>query len=169
MPAKKYLQLGTAGLEEKLATQTSAGAGNGGDLVALDDTGKLDLSVMPSGIGPATKSMTASEALSAGNLVNVWNDASVAKVRRADAATNKPANGFVLAGVASGATAQVYFEGEITGLTGLTAGNLWLSASVPGGVQATIPTTTGHIAQRVGVATSATTVDFESGDPITRA
>lgn len=169
MPAKKYIQLGATGLEEKLATQVSSGVGNGGDLAALDDNGKLDLSLMPSGIGPATKVMTASEALTAGNLVNVWNDAGVAKVRRADAATNKPANGFVLAGVASGATVPVYFEGEITGLSGLIAGNVWLSASVPGGVQAAIPTTAGHIAQRIGVATSATTIDFEPGDPITRA
>ena len=169
MAGKKYIQLGTAGLEEVAATDSSAGVGDAGELVALGASGKIALNMMPSGIGPATKSIIASEAITAPALVNIWNDASVAKIRKADAATNKPANGFILASVASAAVAAVYFEGEVTGLSGLTAGKVWLSSTVPGATQATIPTTAGHIAQPVGWVTSATTIDFESGDPITRA
>lgn len=169
MPGKKYLELGTSGVSEVAATDSSSGAGSAGNLVALDSAGKIALNMMPSGIGPATKSMVASEAITAPALVNIWNDASVAKIRKADAASNKPANGFILASVASAASAEVYFEGEVTGLSGLVAGKVWLSASVPGATQATIPTTAGHIAQSVGWATSATTIDFEAGDPITRA
>lgn len=169
MAGKKYLQLGSAGVEEKAATDSSAGAANAGDVVALDSTGKLPLNMLPSGIGPATKSIVASEAITAPALVNIWNDTGTAKIRKADASTNKQANGFILASVASAAAADVYFEGEVTGMSGLTAGKVWLSSTVPGATQATIPTTAGHIAQPVGWATSATTIDFESGDPITRA
>ena len=169
MAGKKYLQLGSAGVEEKAATDSSAGIANAGDVVALDSTGKLPLNMLPSGIGPATKSIVASEAITAPALVNIWNDAGTAKIRKADAATNKQANGFILASVASAAAAAVYFEGEVTGMSGLTAGKVWLSATVPGATQAAIPTATGHIAQSVGWATSATTIDFEPAEPITRA
>lgn len=169
MAGKKYIELGSNGFQEKASTDSSAGAASAGDLVALDSAGKLPLNMMPSGIGPATKSLVASEAITAPALINIWNDAGTAKIRKADAASNKPANGFILASVALAASADVYFEGEVTGLSGLVAGKLWLSATVPGSVQAGIPTATGHIAQSVGWATSATTMDFEAGDPITRA
>lgn len=169
MPAKKYIQLGSTGLEEKVATNSSSGVGNAGDIVALDDTGKLPLNMLPTGIGPATKSMVASEALTAPCLVNIWSDSGAFKIRYADAATNKPADGFLLASVASGASGNVYFEGEVSGMTGLTPVDYWLSTTVPGGVQTTIPTTAGHIAQRIGKGLSATSLDFEAGQPITRA
>lgn len=169
MAGKKYIELGSNGFQEKVATDSSSGAASAGDIVALDSAGKLPLNMMPSGIGPATKTMVSSEAITAPALVNVWNDAGVAKIRKADAASNKPANGFIVASATSGGNADVYFEGEVTGLSGLTPGKLWLSATVPGSVQSAIPTTAGHIAQSVGFATSATTMDFEASDPILRA
>lgn len=169
MAGKKYLQLGTTGIEERSATDSSAGVGNAGDIVALDAAGKLALNMLPTGIGPATKSMLASEAMTAPCLINIWNDAGAFKIRYADASTNKPANGFLLATVASGANGDVYFEGEISGMSSITPVDYWLSATVPGGVQTTIPTTSGHIAQRIGKGLSATSLDFEAGEPITRA
>lgn len=169
MVAKKYVELGATGLQEKAATDSSAGAGNAGDLVALDTAGKIALNMLPTGVGPATKSMLASESMTAPCLVNIWDDAGSFKIRYADAATNKPANGFLLASVTSGASGAVYFEGEITGMTGITPVKYWLSATVPGGVQTTVPTTTGHIAQQVGVGLSSTSIDFEAQSPITRA
>lgn len=169
MAAKKYLQLGTNGIEEKQATDSSGGAGNAGDLVALDAGGKIALNMMPTGVGPAIKSMLASESMTAPCLVNIWDDGGAFKIRYADAATNKPANGFLLASVTSGANQDVYFEGEITGMSSITPVNYWLSATVPGGVQTTIPTTSGHIAQYIGKGLSSTSIDFEAGEPITRA
>lgn len=169
MAGNKYLKVGTSGIEEQAAIDTSAGAGDAGKIPALDGTGRLALNMMPAGIGVATKSIVASEAISAGNLVNIWNDAGTPKIRKADAATNKPANGFVVAGVASAASGEVYFEGEVSGLSGLVAGRYYLSTTVPGGVQTTIPTTAGHIVQSVGWGTSATSLDFEPGDTILRA
>ena len=71
MPAKKFLRLVAGVFTEVAATVTSAGAGNDGDLVALDSSGRLDNSVMPVGIGVDTKTIAASEALASGDWVNV--------------------------------------------------------------------------------------------------
>jgi len=169
MAGNKYLKVGSTGIEEQASTDSSAGAGDAGKIPALDAGGKLALNMMPSGIGAAVKSIIASEALSAGNLVNIWNDGGTPKIRKADASTNKPANGYVLAGVASAAAGDVYFEGEVSGLSGLVAGRYYLSTTVPGGLQTTIPATSGHIVQSVGWGTSATSLDFEAGDTILRA
>ena len=144
---------------------TSAGAGDSGKVVALDGAGKIDSTMMPTGVGADTQTITASEALSAGDLVNVHNS-SGAKVRKADATTaGKEAHGFVLAGVSNGASATVYFEGTITGLSSLTAGVQYLSTTA-GASTATAPSGSGNAVQRVGVATSATTLNFESQPPI---
>jgi hypothetical protein len=74
---------------------------------------------MPTGIGADTASITASEALAAGDLVNIY-DSTGAKCRKADASTSgKEAHGFVLAAVESAASATVYFEGSNTQVTGI--------------------------------------------------
>jgi len=57
-------------------------------------------------------------------------------------------------------------ESTNTQLSGATPGNVFLSASVPGGFTSTAPSTAGHVVQRLGVATSATTVNFEPSQPI---
>ena len=148
------------------AKATSAGAGDAGKVVQLDGSGRLDNSVMPVGIGADTKVMIASEALAAGDFINVWSDASAFKVRNADATTGgKRAHGFVLSSVASGANATVYFEGENTAVTGMTPGDVFLGTTA-GRAQAAAPTASGQAVQRIGVATSATSVNFEPSQPI---
>lgn len=157
-----YINTGTGNFTEREATVTSAGAGNAGDIVALDGAGKLDNSVMPVGIGADTQIITTSEALAAGDLVNV-HDSTGAKVRKADATTvGKEAHGFVLSSFGSAAAATVYFEGTITGLTGLTPGNQFLATSA-GTSDETPPSSSGNVIQKVGVATSTTTLNFEPG------
>lgn len=168
MAAKKFLRLVAGVFTEVAATVASAGAGNDGDLVALDATGRLDNSVMPPGIGADTKSIAASEALAAGDWVNVWNSTG-AKVRKADATTaGKEAHGFVLAAVSSGANATVYFEGTNTQVTGQTPGPVYLQTTAGTG-GATIPSASGNVVQNLGVALSATEVNFERGAPVTLA
>ena len=136
-------------------------------MVQLDGAGKLDVTVMPTGIGADTASILASEALAAGDLVNVWNNAGTANMRKADASTSgKEAHGFVLAAVSNGASGTAYFEGSNTQQTGLTPGVQFLSATTPGKATNVAPTGAGKIVQRVGLATSATSFNFESGDPI---
>jgi hypothetical protein len=169
MAAKKYLSQVAGVITEIQALVTSAGAGDDGKIVALDATGKLDNSVMPTGIGADTAVIVASEALAAGDLVNVWNNAGAFKVRKADATTaGKEAHGFVLAAVSSAANATVYFEGSNTQRSGLTGGAYWLSTTA-GGVTQTAPTGSGNIVQIVGFATSATVLNFQAETPITLA
>lgn len=167
MPAKKYIALVSGELAEVAATVASAGAGDDGKLVALDAAGRLDASTMPIGIGADTKTITTSEALVAGDLVNI-HDATGARARKADASNGREAHGFVLSAFGSGASALVYFEASITGLTGLTPGaKLYLGTS--GAMTPTPPTTATHISQRVGTAISATEASFEPQRPITLA
>lgn len=165
--ADKYIRNNAGTLTETEATVTSAGAGNAGDIVALDATGKLDTTVMPTGIGADTSVIAASENLAASDFVNIWNDGGTPKVRKADAsAAGKQAHGFVLDSVTSGNDANVYHEGHVTGLTGVTAGDVFLSASVAGGFTSTAPSGTGQVVQRLGVGTSSTTINFEYQQPI---
>ena len=193
MAAPRFLALLAGRTRQVVAILTSAGAGDGEKIVAtsangkLDDSimgaatsgnsivvktqvdGTLDPSIMPTGIGADVKNMPASEALAAGDAVNIWNDAGTAKARKADAtAEGKEANGFVKAAVASAATAAVYFEGRISGLSGLTPGaRMYLSAATPGAMTATPPAAAGNVVQWLGDAVSATEVDFEKSNPIT--
>lgn len=165
MAAKKFLRLVAGVFTEIAATVTSSGAASDGDLVALDSTGRLDNSVMPVGIGVDTKTIAASEALAAGDWVNVWNSTG-AKVRKADATTaGKEAHGFVLAAVSSGGNALVYFEGTNTQVSGQTPGPVYLQTTAGTG-GATIPSASGNVVQNLGVAVSATEVNFERGTPV---
>ena len=144
----------------------SAGAADAGKVVALDDAGRIDVTMMPAGFGDDAVIVVTSEALAAGDVVNIWNDSGTPKARKADATTaGKEAHGFVLASVGSGGNATVYFEGQNTSVTGLTAGPLFL-ATTAGGVTSTAPSASGNVVQRVGFATSSTAFNFQSNDPV---
>jgi hypothetical protein len=161
MPANKYLALISGRRQEVRANDASAGAADAGKLVALDASGRLDASVMPTGVGPATVTITASEALSAGDVINV-HDSTGPKVRKADATSvGKEAHGFVLAAVANAASATVYLSGTLSGLTGLTVGANYFLATTAGGVTATPPSAAGNVNQYIGRAVSTSAIDFD--------
>jgi hypothetical protein len=144
----------------------STGASDAGKVVALDDAGRIDVTMMPAGFGDDAVIVVTSEALSAGDVVNIWNDTGTPKARKADATTaGKEGHGFVLESVGSGGNATVYFEGQNTSVSGLTAGALFLSTTA-GGVSSTAPTGAGNVVQRVGFATSSSAFNFQSNDPI---
>ena len=150
------------------AVNASAGAGDAAKVVQLDSSGRIDSTMMPVGIGADSASITTSEALSAGDFVNIWNSTG-AKARKADATVaGKEAHGFVLVGVGSGAAATVYFEGTNTAVTGQTPGAVFLSTTA-GQAAAAAPTGTGNVVQRIGFAVSATAINFQSQPPITLA
>jgi hypothetical protein len=166
MAESKYLALICGRIREVFATVTSAGAADDGKIVALGTDGRIDSSVMPVGIGAEVKTIQASENLSAGNLVNIWNSAGQFRVRKADATTSgKEANGFVLSAVTSGQNATVYLEGTLTGLGGMLPGRMYLSTT-PGEATATPPSGSGNVVQYVGEAVSTTEISFESGDGV---
>lgn len=166
--ANKVPALNASGVLDLTITNgktSSAGAGDSGKLVALDSSGRIDPTMMPTGIGADTASITTSEALAAGDFVNIWNS-SGAKVRKADATVaGKEAHAFVLAAFGSGVSATVYFEGSNTALSGLTPGPVFLQTTA-GQAGAAAPGGSGNVVQRLGVATSATSVNFEAAQPI---
>ncbi len=168
MAAKKFIRTGTGNelFDEVAGVVTSAGAGNDGDIPALDAAGKLDISLMPSGIGADTSVVNASENLAAGDLVNLWDDAGTIKARKADATTTgKQADGFVISAVTAPAPATVYHDGANAQVTGLTPGKQWLGTT-PGKSTSTRPVASGNIQQPVGFATSATNLTFNVGETI---
>ncbi len=159
--ATKFIIQENGQLKEKAGVVTSAGAANAGDIPALDSSGKLDTTVLPSGIGAATKVVVASESLTAGDFVNIYDNAGTPSVRKANATdTTKPAHGFVKAAVTNGSNATVYLDGENNSLTGLTAGSRYYLGTTGGQATATAPSATGNNLQFVGYATSTTTIQF---------
>ena len=121
---------------------------------------------LPTGIG---ETYTAGENLAIGDLVYLN---SSGQMMKADANTmGKEAIGFVKAAVTSGNPGTMFRdEGEITGLTGLTAGTLYiLSNTTTGGVMAASNYTSlvaPDFYQPVGRATSTTTLQFRAGQTI---
>lgn len=168
--AEKYIKNNAGQLAEVEATVVSTGTNEAGKIVALDASGKIDTTILPTGIGAQTKVAATSESLSAGQLVNLWNDSGTIKARKADASNGRRAHGFVLTGVTSPNNATVYLDGMITGLTSLTPGaTYYLSGATAGAIVSTAPSTSGYISQEVGVALSATELHFEEQQPITLA
>lgn len=192
MAAHKFLTLSNGRKTEEAAISTSAGAADegkipclnasgilddsitnasatsvAGKLAKLDGTGRLGTDLMPVGIAADTLSVVASEALTAGHFVNVWNDTGTIKVRKADATTSgKEADGFVLSGYSPGDTALVYFEGSNTQLAALTLGARYYLATTAGQVTATPPSASGNVVQYLGRAVSATRIAFEGEDGV---
>lgn len=166
--AFKILSIVAGRIKEVLiGVQASAGAGDANKPILTDSSGKLDPTFLPAGVGSASKSIQASEALSGPNFVNVWNDSGTVKVRKADAtAVGKEANGFILASASSGANATVYFDDEVTGLSSLTPGTRYYLSTTPGTVTDTPPSATGNVVQCLGVAVSATSLVFAPSEPI---
>lgn len=163
--AQKFIELNNGELTQKEATVVSAGAADSGEIPALDSNGKLDLTVLPVGVGPNVKVLTASENISAGKYVNIWDDAGTPKVRLADNSNSREAHGFLKDAVTSGNSATVYFEGTNDDLSGLTPGARQFLGTA-GGVTATPPTFAGgaQISQLAGVAISATEIDTDIDD-----
>jgi hypothetical protein len=165
----KFLTIIGNAISEAVSIVTSAGAGDAGKIPELDGTGRLSSTVMPVGIGADTKSIVTSENLAAGNVVNVFDNAGTPTARRADAtAVGKEAVGFVLAATTSPAAALVYFEGSITGLSGLTVGAEYFVSTTAGTVTPTAPAATGNRMQSVGRAISTTEISFEPHIAVTR-
>lgn len=162
----KYLKHNAAGGFEEVEATGLGGVGQANKIPALDNSGRLDTTMMPTGIGAETSAIEAFGALAAGDMVNVYNDSGTMKVRKADGSSGvAPANGFVLQAYTTGQTATVYWGGLVTGLSGLTPGQHFLSTT-PGATNHVAPSTAGNIVQRVGIAISADVLMFNPQDPI---
>lgn len=149
-----------------VALAVSAGAPDANKVVMTSANGRLDTTLMPVGIGAATQSMVASEALVAGDFVNIFDAAGSPNCRKADATNNRPANGFVTVAVASAASATVFLSGPNTARTGLVSGSLYF-LSTAGNVALTAPSVVGNIIQEIGIAANSTTISFDFDAPTT--
>jgi hypothetical protein len=178
MSAKKYTYLDTTTIRhtERSATQVSTGASNAGDIIALDETGHIDTSLLPSTGGASSDAIVATEAIAAGDWVNVYNNVGTRACRKAIAAdATKPAAGFVTAAFSAGATASVYKVGDNTkvALTGFTVADIgarvFLSPTVGGGTIKTCPAA-GNLLQPLGTVTDVSgtfvTVAMGLGDQV---
>lgn len=164
----KFLIIGSNGYTTQESTVSVGGVGNAGKIAHLNASGQWDESMMPSGIGADTDVRPASENLSAGDIVNIFNDGGTIKCRKADAGVNKyKASGYVKAAVTAGDDATIYFDGKCAGtftindimkpvFLGDTAGSKTLTP-VSG---------SGKIHQEIGSVTSLTEFDFEPQSPI---
>ena len=159
MSANKYVSQVSGKLKEIYASVTSTANA----IVAADSTGRIDMSMMPVGVGAEIVLAVASEALSAGAFVNLYSNSGTLNVRNADNTTNgKKAHGFVIAAVASAGTASVYTMSQTnTQLTGLVAGTDYFLSTI-GTISATPPSSSGNLVQQLGVAASTTSIVFSN-------
>lgn len=147
----------------------SAGAADAGRVPALNASGKLDQTLMPDGIGAATRIASTTEVLTAGAFVNEHANNGALAVRLADNSNNRPATGFVKTGFANGASATIWpLDSTNDQLSGLTIGTDYYLGTA-GGVLATPLDATdnaqaGKIDQRLGKARSATELVTEDYD-----
>ena len=168
MAAQKPVQLVNGVLTEVTAVDASTGASDAGKIVALNSSGLLDTSMMPAGLGVDINVFPATENLAAGDFVNIYNSSGTMSCRKADA-NGKPVHGFVTASVTSGQNASVIRRGTNSQLSGLTLGaSYYLSGSTPGAITTTVPTTSGHLVQFIGVAHSATALSFDFSNYVQR-
>ena len=68
-------------ISEVAGLVASAGAADAGKIPALDANGRIDQSMMPVGIGADTKLIVTSEALTAGDFVNIYDVSGTATCR----------------------------------------------------------------------------------------
>ena len=168
MAVRKLVQQNTNGTKQEYAgIATSAGAGSASEFPILDASGKLDPSFMPNGVIADVNTLTAGEALAAGDFIYILAGGTVMKAD--STAIGKQARGYVLSAVANGAPATVYFDESNSVLTGLTPGSTYYLSNTAGGVTLTPTTTAGQISQELGFATSATSIHVNIQEPVIRA
>lgn len=145
------------------ATVVSTGAAEAGDIVALDGTGRLDITVMPLGVTAETTVCVAVEAIAQGEWVNLYLNGAVLNARLSDANNGRPINGFVNANVILGGNATVYrISNKNSNCAGLTIGSKYYASETPGAITATPPSDAGDIIQYIGVAETATEIVFSN-------
>lgn len=166
--ADKYIALLNGVDQEVEGTVTGGTVSQAGNIPALDNSGRLDPTLMPVGVMADTYSGLAFETLAAGAFVYIRADGTVANASAASGGV--PCSGFVLGGAATGEPALVYFEGRNTALTGLTPSvRYYLSDTVPGGATAIPVSGAGKLHQFLGRSVGTTTIPFEADDHIVRA
>lgn len=149
------------------AIQTSVGGADGSKIIATNSTGKLDASFLPPGVEVQVENLTATEDLTSGDFVNIYDNGGTPAVRKANAnSLTKLANGFVLESGLATETISVYTKGVNTAFSATAGIRYYLSATVAGNATPTAPAVSANNIQQVlGVGTSQGIL-FEFDDPI---
>jgi hypothetical protein len=160
----KFLNLTNGKKTQENAIDTSAGAGDAGKIIKLNSSGLVDATMIAAS---GTISIEASEALLAGDFVNLHDDSGTVRMRKADNSNGRQADGYVLSAVsalASG-TIEPLHVGVNSGLSGLTLGARYFLGTA-GGVTTTAPSSSGDTVQCLGIARSATELFMTPEDPV---
>jgi len=170
MAAQGFLARVAGRTKQLFGIQSSAGAGDAGKLISADAGGKLDPSFLPTGIGANSVAVPSTEALSAGDFVNLFDNAGVLSMRLADNSNGREAWGYVKTSVSIAATGTAFRLNTVNAnLTGLTAGDdYWLGTA--GGVIDTPldpAVDIGSLDQYLGKAASATELVTAEYEPVT--
>lgn len=170
MPIDKYIHDDAGTLTERELNDVSAGAADAGKGVALDSTGKIDLTMMPVGIGPDVSVLEVTDSVAAGDFVSIWQETGVAKARLADASSiGKQADGFVESAFTAGQVATIFHTGINGNLAALDQGVEYYLSTTPGKVTDVVPQAPGNSVQRIGKSISATELVYEAAQPIIKA
>lgn len=149
----------SGGIRWVKAISSSAGAADANKIVATNSTGRLDSTLMPTGIAADTVTavVATGETLSAGDWVNEFDNSGTPTVRQADASNARKATGFVLAGFSAGQTATIYPPGSTNNQVSVTPGVQYFLSNTSAGSESTSapdPSNTandGHVIQPLGI------------------
>lgn len=115
--------------------------------------------------GSTVRTMTASETINVGNIVNIFNSGGNFRVRNAKSVSGYEAHGFVTANVNNGSTVNVYLSGINANVVGLTPSDVFLGATA-GSITQTAPSGSGNVVHKLGVAVAANSFIFQPSAPI---
>ncbi|MBW4660938.1 MAG: hypothetical protein KME15_19865 [Drouetiella hepatica Uher 2000/2452] len=149
------------------AIAASTGATDASKIISTNSAGVLDVSFLPPGVDIQVETINTSEALAAGDFINIYDAAGTRTCRKADASNSRMAHGYVLAAVSSGQPATVYKTGKNSGLSGRTLGTPYFLSAVTAGTSTASPSAypTAQILQVLGYADSTTSILFEFDQP----
>lgn len=156
------------------AFATTGGGGDANKPAQLNASGTWPVAMIPTGIpvanidgaaGEDKKAVAVGSDVTAGQYVNLYDDAGTLKCRPADNSNNQPAHGFVKDSVTAGSNVDVWFDGENGNVTPTTVGaEQFLGTS--GAITETVPSSSGELVQRLGVALSLSAMETEIAEPI---
>ena len=152
---------GAVQAKEKLATAIQVWTGEEG-IVATQPDGYIDPSLIKDS---EVEVFEASEAITAGDEINIWDDGGTEKARKASASGYSTRSfGYAENSAAIGQDVTVIMEGIKSGLAGLTIGDPVFLSLTAGAVTQTPPQLDGEIWQQLGNAIRADSYRLEIGE-----
>ena len=164
----------TGGLKQLTPNVASAGVSDAGKVIALDGTGKLDSSFLPAGLEVSALSVVMGEALTAGMVCYLADNAGTPNVKKANATDNtKKAMGFINDTPSYPGSATIFMFGVCAlvpkgSMTAADVNKPVFLSTTGGAVTLTPPVAAGNLLQPVGrllsVGATYASIDFDFSD-----